>query len=235
MSSPWNVALHESIVKLDENLWTVEAVLPSLPMRRRMTLIRLTDGSVVVSSAICLSDEAAREVDAWGPVRFIIVPNAWHRIDAPAYAARYPEARVVCPDPARKRVQKVVRVDGNLSLLPEDPALSSAALAGSSIEEHVLTVRSGARASLVFGDSVMNLPPLPGFRGWLYGAIGSTGAPKVTPLMKLVSVRDRARLRAHLGELAETPGLTRVVPGHGSCVEGATEAPAVMRAVSAST
>jgi hypothetical protein len=228
------VHVHGPIQKLEANLWEVEGEVPGMPLRRRMTVVRLSDGSLVVHSAIGLDAAAQRELDAWGVVRYVIVPNGWHRIDAPAYAARYPDARIVSPDPARKLVMKRVRVDGNLSLIPSDQSLSCAPLAGSRIEEQVLSVRSGDRVTLVFCDTVFNLPRrLPGFHGWVYRAIGSTGAPKVTPLMRAISVRDRAALRAHLAALAATPGLHRVIPGHGSFVEGPNEASAFLRAVAA--
>jgi len=230
----WHVLAHGPIEKLEENLWEIEGEVPGMPMKRRMTLIRLEDGSVVVHNGICLNEEAQSAIDAWGKVRFIIVPNGWHRIDAPAYAARYADALVLCPDPAKKLVTKRVRVDGNLSLLPQDPMLEHAALAGSKIAEHVLTVRSGNRATLVFNDTVFNLPKLPGIKGFIYGAIGSTGAPKVTPLMRLVSVGDRGALRQHLEALATIPGLTRVIPGHGMIAEGAEAAQGVLRAAVAS-
>jgi hypothetical protein len=234
MSTPaWTVRDNGPIQKLEENLWEVESRITIVPMKRRMSVIRLTDGSLVVHSAICLAEEAQAELDRFGPVRFIVVPNAFHRMDAPAYAARYPDAKVLCPDPVRGAVARRVRVDGSLDDLPADPTLSHGALAGSSIQENVLTVRSGGRTTLVFNDTVMNLPPLPGFKGWIYGAIGSTGAPKVTPLMRLVSVRDRAALRANLETLAALPDLYRVLPGHGARVEGTSEAPAMMRTVAA--
>ena len=234
MSSPsWTVRDNGPIQKLEHNLWEVEGRQKAMPMPRRMTVVRLGDGSLVVHSAICLDEDAQRTLDDWGPVRFIIVPNGFHRLDAPAYAARYPGAQVLCPDPVRGSVAKRVRVDGNLDLLPDDPALSHAALAGSRIQENVLTVHSGSRTTLVFNDSLMNLPRLPGFKGWVYGAIGSTGAPKVTPLMRLVSVADRAALRAHIEALAVTPGLARVMPGHGFRVDGASEAPELLRVVAA--
>jgi len=226
----WHVLKNGPIEKLQENLWEVEGELPELPMKRRMTLIRLDDGSVVVHNGICLNEEAQSELDAWGKVRFIVVPNGWHRTDAAAYAARYPDALVLCPDPAKKLVKKKVRVDGNLSLLPETRMLLHAPLDGSKIAEHVLTVRSGSRATLVFNDTIFNLPKLPGLKGIIYGAIGSTGGPKVTPLMRLISVRDRGALRRHLEELATIPGLARVIPGHGIIAEGMEDAQTLLRA-----
>lgn len=226
----WRVLDNGPLQKLEENLWEVEGEVPGMPMKRRMTLIRLDDGSLVVHNGICLNEEAQREIDAWGKVRFIVVPNGWHRTDAAAYAARYSEAQVLCPDPAKSRVTKKVRVDGNLSLLPATRTLEHAPLAGSKIAEHVLTVRSGSRVTLVFTDTLFNLPKLPGLKGALYGAIGSTGGPKVTPLMRLVSVSDRAALRRHFEELAATPSLVRVIPGHGFIGEGTDSAQAVLRA-----
>ncbi len=235
MSAPgWNVLDNGPIEKLEENLWEVEGSVPGMPIKRRMSVVKLGDGSLVVHNAICLEEQAQRELEAWGPIRFVIVPNGWHRIDAPAYAARYPDAKIVCPDPARKGVSKRVRVDGNLSLLPVDPGFTHVALEGSSIAEHVLTVRSGRRSTLVFNDTVFNLPKLPGFKGWVYGLIGSTGAPKVTPLLRAVSVRDRAALRRHLETLADTPGLERIIPGHGFIAEGPDDAHRVIRAAAAS-
>jgi len=226
---PWRVLDNGPIEKLEANLWEVEGEVPGLPMKRRMTLIRLEDGSVVVHNGICLSEEQQSELDAWGKVRFIVVPNGWHRTDAAAYAARYPDARVLCPDPAKKLVQKKVRVDGNLSLLPATPMLEHAPLAGSKIAEHVLTVRSGGRVTLVFNDTLFNLPKLPGVKGFIYGAIGSTGGPRVTPLMRLVSVGDRGALKRHLEALATTSGIARVIPGHGFVAEGTDAAQNVLR------
>lgn len=229
----WRVHGHGPLEMLEENLWHVEADVPGMPMKRRMVAVRLASGALVVHSAVCMDDQRQRELDAWGPVEFIVVPNGWHRLDARAYAARYPNARVVCPDLARKLVAKRVRVDGNLSLVPSDPALACQVLAGSSIGEHVLCVTSNGRVTLVFNDTVFNLPKLPGFKGFVYGLVGSTGAPKVTPLMRMVSVRDKAALRAQLEKLAATPGLFRVIPGHGAIVEGESESRAMLESVAA--
>jgi hypothetical protein len=51
------------------------------------------------------------------------------------------------------------------------------------------------------------------------------GGPKVTPLARLLGVRDPRAVAATLRRLATLPGLARLVPGHGRLVEiGAAEA-----------
>jgi hypothetical protein len=60
-----------------------------------------------------------------------------------------------------------------------------------------------------------NQPHLPGFEGWVIKMLGSTGGPKVTRLGKLLLVKDKPKLRAHLERLADTPALVRVVIMHG--------------------
>lgn len=230
---PWRVLPNGPLEKLEDNLWEVEGTVPGMPLNRRMTLVRLQDGSIVVHNAICLKEEEQQEIERWGTIRYIIVPSGFHRMDAPRYAARYPDAKVLCPDAARKGASKVVRVDGNLSEIPKDPGLTVETLEGESIQEAVLIARSGSgRTSLVFNDTLMNLPRYPGFKGWLYQVIGSTGAPKVTPLLKMYAVKDKAALKAHLERLAALPHLVRAIPGHGAVVEGESTAD-VMRSVAA--
>ncbi len=137
-----------------------------------------------------------------------------------AWKARYPACAVLCPRPAAKAVGSVVPVDGALDALPPDPALAIETLSGSKIEEAALVARSPgrARASLLFGDTVMNIPRLPRLEGLLLGLIGSTGGPRVTRLTRLATVGDSRALAAHLERLAATPELVRIVPSHGAIV-----------------
>ena len=82
--------------------------------------------------------------------------------------------------------------------------------------EGVLEVRSGDRVTLVFNDAVMNVRPIGGFVGFLFGVVGFTGdAPKVSGPTKFFLVKDRPALRAHLERLASTPQLARVIVSHG--------------------
>ena len=73
--------------------------------------------------------------------------------------------------------------------------------------EGFLQVRSpGEGSTLVFNDVVFNLRRLPGLFGFVYHLLGSSGAPKVTRLLKLFLVKDKRALRAHLERRFESYG-----------------------------
>lgn len=218
-TAAWNVPKHGPLEELARGLYGVEAELKGPPIGRRMTLMRLSDGSLVAHSVVACDEPTMQAIDALGPVRFIVVPSSSHRLDAPAWKARYPSAKVVAPEKAAERVAKVVSLDGDYSLLPADPALSSQIVEGAEGEGVFVHRDPDGKVSLVFNDVFMNLPDkLPGFQGFLVGVLGSTGGPKVTGIAKMFVVRDKARCAAHLRRLSELEGLSRIVPGHGAVV-----------------
>lgn len=229
---PWTVLPHGPLEPLEENLRAVSGSLPRGGLNRRMAVVRLGDGRLLFHNAIPLSEPDLQALAAWGRPSFLLVPNRFHRLDVHAFRERHPGLAVLCPAPARPHVERVVRVDGGLELLPPDPALSAIALEGSRGDEPVLLVRSpGGRATLVFGDAVMNIAHRPGLEGLLLRLLGSSGGARVTRIARLIAVSDRARLAAHLARLADTPGLVRLLVSHG---EDVTEgAPGVLRAVAA--
>ena len=78
----------------------------------------------MIHSAIALDAAEMAEIEAWGHPAVLLVPNSFHRLDAPAYVARYPDLRVLCPRGSRKGVEEVVRVDGDYDTFGEDPVLT---------------------------------------------------------------------------------------------------------------
>src|SRR5689334_4092764 len=209
---PWTVLPHDPIQKLEENLWTVAGRLPRGPMNRRMSVVRLADGGLLFHNAIPLEERAMAEVEAFGRPAILVVPNGFHRLDLHAFRARYPALRVLCPAPARARVAAVTPVDGGWEALPRDPGVEAVPLDGSRWGEAALVVRSaGARASVLFGDTVMNIPHRPGVGGLVLRLVGSSGGAKVTRIARLLTVRDAGALAAALERLAATPGLARLV------------------------
>jgi hypothetical protein len=212
----WTVLRHHPIERIEENLWCVTGTLPGMDLSRVMTLVRREDGSVVVHSAIALDDESMSEIEAWGTPSVLLVPNTFHRLDAPAFAARYPEIKVLCPKRGRRKVEEVVRVDGTYEDYEGGKSLALEYLDGTGRAEGVLKISSAGGATLVFNDAVFNLPHGSGVTGFIFRYItGSTGGPRVTRLFRWFAVKDKAALRAHFERLADTPGLSRIIVSHG--------------------
>lgn len=230
----WTVGPHGPIEKLSDRLWRIEAKLPSLDLRRVMTVARRADGTLLVHNAIPLAEEAMAELDGWGKVSAIAVPNRFHRLDCRPFADRYPQARVLCPRGARKHVAKAVRVDGAYEDLPPDGTADLISLEGTKQREGVLIVRGladggGAATSIVLNDAVFNMDHAGGFFGFLLRLIGASGKPCVELGMRWLMISDKKAFRAHLEDLAALPHLTHVVVSHHKTI---TDAPAaVLRSV----
>jgi len=82
------------------HLWTAdhELRLPmGVPFPTRMTVVRLTDGSLALISPIPIDDGLAGELAALGPVRHLIAPNLVHHLHLAPAKMRYPAARVLGP------------------------------------------------------------------------------------------------------------------------------------------
>jgi len=217
----WKVLPHGPVEELAENLWRVEGILEGMPMRRVMTVAKRSDGDLVIHNAIALDDASMAKIEGQGRVGYLVVPNGYHRLDARVFKQRYPEARVLCPRGGRAKVAEVVPVDGTYEDFPKDPAVELLNLDGVAEQEGVMTVRSADGMTLVFNDAIFNMPHAPGFAGFVIRHItSSTGGPRVSRVMKLFVVKDRAALRENLLRLAATEGLRRMIVSHHEMVQG---------------
>lgn len=229
-NTTWKVAQHESLVTVADGVWAVNAKLDVLPIGRRMTILRQSSGELLIHSAVACDEETMAAIDRLGPVGCIIVPSASHTIDAPRYAARYPDARVLCPRPARRLVEKVLPVHGHYDELPTGAAVRVESIDGIPGEGVFIHTDAAGEVTLVFNDALMNLPDhLPGFKGWLTKVMGSTGGLKVTGIARRFIVKDQSAYAAHLRRLAEISGLRRIVVSHGDLI--LDEAAAALRPV----
>ncbi|MET0412284.1 MAG: DUF4336 domain-containing protein [Polyangiaceae bacterium] len=85
-------------------------------LRSRTTVVRLAGGALWVHSPGAPSDDVCAALDGLGEVRWIVVPNRFHHLQAPATAVRYPKAVVVGPKSAEARNR-----DLRLALGTDDP------------------------------------------------------------------------------------------------------------------
>jgi hypothetical protein len=112
-----------------DRIWTLERPVwfSGARLRARTTVVRLDDGSLLLHTPAPPTDALAEQLRALGPVRWLVVPNCWHHLGAPAAAARFPEAKLVGPASALDRTP-ALRLDLNIhdqlgAQLPEFEAL----------------------------------------------------------------------------------------------------------------
>jgi hypothetical protein len=217
----WRVLPHGPIEPLEANLWRVEGSLEGMPLRRVMTIARRSDGKLVLHNGIALEDDAMRRLEALGEPAILIVPNGFHRLDAPAFKQRYPALQVVCPAGARKRVEAVVAVDRTYDDAPADADVAVRHIEGTRRAEGVMIVRHGATASsVVLNDLVFNMPHIPGFIGWVLRHVtASSGGPRVSRIARLFLVADKQAFADDLRTLAALPGLRRVIVSHHEVID----------------
>ncbi|MDP9000790.1 MAG: DUF4336 domain-containing protein [Myxococcota bacterium] len=210
----WTVLAHEPMEQLEEGLWRVEGSLPNMPLRRVMTVARLASGDLLVHNPIAVDASTLAAIDALGRVGFIVVPNGWHRLDVPAFRARYANARVLAPRGSIKKVAEIAPGVVDLAALPSDPNVSLDVVDGTNGLEAVMTVKANGGVSVVLADAVFNMPHLTGLQGFvLRNVTGSSGGPRVSRVARLLLIKDKAAFAAHLRRLA-TSDLRRVLVAH---------------------
>jgi hypothetical protein len=223
----WTVLPHEPLEKHTPNLWSVSGHMPG-GNQRRMTVARRSDGKLVIHNAIALNEPEMKELEAFGTPAYLIVPNAFHRMDSIIYKQRYPGLSVLCPQTARKKVSEVVEVVGNLDEMPKDADVEVFHLRGMKEREGGIRVKSSGNSGLVFNDTLLNVAPKGAFIDFFMSPVGTLGVPRFSRWM---IVKNGSELGEHLNELAGSAGLTHVVPGHGPVV--AAEASSKLQAAAA--
>jgi hypothetical protein len=217
----WTVLPHRPLERLSPSLLTVtgDLQMPLTSLERRMTLVRLRDGRLVIYSAIALDEPGMHTLEQFGSPAFLIVPNHLHRSDALIWKRRYPKLTVVAPTGARARVEEVVSVD---TCAPDfqDPAVRFVEVAGTGGRESALEVREGEHVTLVLNDIVGNLPRSAGFVLRVLGF--ATDTPKVPGAIKRALVRSPHDLRAQLEAWAEQP-VERILVSHGRPILAAAQ------------
>jgi hypothetical protein len=227
----WKVLEHGPLEQWADNLWRVEGALPGISLRRTMTVVRRANGSLLLHSPIALDPERLGQLEALGEVAAIVVPNAGHRLDAPAYKARYPNAHVFCPTAARSKVAEVVGVDGTYDDYADDGVVRFEHLDGVGMGEGALFVKSADGVSIVLNDAVMNMDKKKDILGYVFTTLlGSAPGPRVSRLGRLVYVKDQGALRRHLERLADTPDLVRLIVSHEKVSSGPAAAAALREA-----
>lgn len=230
MSKPnetWTVLPHGKLEQLDDNIWTVtgQMSMPIGDFPRRMTVVRLASGGLLIFSAIALDEAEMHELLALGEPSFLVVPCDRHRMDVKPWKERFPRMRVIAPPGARKKVEELVPVDDTAPDLG-DPRVELVTMPGTDGHEAALRVRSASGTTIIINELVFNVPSKPGFGGWLFDLMGMTGRePHVPGVVKMRDVKDPAALAQQLSAWAHED-VKRIVVSHGNVI--AANAPEVL-------
>ena len=217
----WTVSPHGPLTEVDDGILTVVGVIkmPLMQLPRRMTVVLLADGRLVIWSAIALNEQGMAKLQAFGRPAFLIVPNSKHRLDLKAWKARFPQAQVVAPRGARDKVAEIVPVDASDPSFG-DSAVQFLAVAGTDERESAMLVRRAKGTTLVMNDLIGNIRDAHGLGGWLLRKMKFAGpSPQVPAPVKIAMLKDPAAFRAQLLQWSKIEGLRRILVSHGDPIE----------------
>ena len=184
----------------------------------RMTLLRLPDGRLWLHSPLPLTDALQAEVQARGPLAFIVAPNLFHHLYAGQWKQAFPEAQLFgAPGLQQKRPDLPIdRVLGAGTPAAWGGVIRARLVPGRMAETVFLHEPSG---SLIVTDLLMNISQADDawtrFYLWMLGARGKlTTSKAIRP-----SFNDRPGARAAVDEILAWP-FDRLVLCHGDIVAG---------------
>jgi hypothetical protein len=211
--------MHEPLEELTEGVWIVKAPLRFMGMFEiggRMTVLRAGDG-LVVHSPVALDDALVAQIDALGPVRYVVAPNAYHHLYAGPAAAAWPEAKLLAPAALRKK-RADLRIDAVLEA--GAPAawgsdIQTLPIGGSMLNETVLFHTPSK--TLVTSDLFENFSHVDHWLTRQYLKAGGVyGKPGWHPLLRFV-YRDRKAAKADVEKILDLD-MARIVIAHGDVV-----------------
>lgn len=174
----------------------------------RMAVIRLSDGGLFIWSPMAPSPEVRAEIDAIGPVRFLVAPNSLHHVFVPDWRAAYPSAVLYAPPGLRER-RKDIAFDADLTDNPPEAwagQVDQVPVRGNRITTEVVFFHR-ASGTVLFTDLIQHFP-----KGWFNGwrAIiahldGMTGPRPQVPRKFRVAFADRKAARESLNRIRAWP------------------------------
>jgi hypothetical protein len=214
---------------LAEGLWAAVAPL-RVPLGfeggRRMTVVQLRSGGLLVHSPTPLDDRLRAAVDRLGEVRFVVAPSRFHgSLSMRQYQEAYPAAQFYGgPGIARRR--REVRFAGELGDCAErgwGGEMDQATVHGQFFRE-VVFLHIPTR-TLIVGDCCVGAGPQYSAAFRLWGGVHRRERACGCPVPFRFAVSDRAAMRRSLSRVLSWD-FDRVVVGHGEVVEAGGRAAA---------
>lgn len=151
-----------------DDLWIADGPIADVAGFRyptRMAVIRLAGGGLFVWSPVAPDDALRAAVNALGPVRHVVAPNALHHLHLDAWRQAYPQAGFAAPPGLRKK-RPDLRFDDDLadgSAHEWSGEIDHVLVRGNLITTEVVFFHRASRTAL-FTDLIQQFSP-----GWFTG------------------------------------------------------------------
>lgn len=207
-----------------DSLWV--AALPfrfkGIDMGARMTIVRLSDGSLLVISPLDLSPQMRAEIEALGEVRVILAPNRFHYLCLHEYSEAFPDAQVFVAPGVKADDVRVSGTLGDQADLLWSDVLDQMIFRGNNLEQEVVFFHCDSR-TLIMTDLCFNLQrerrPWQRFAKNLLDINGRFGPSRLSRVL----TRDRKAARASLERVLQWD-FDRIIMAHGEVLPGGGKA-----------
>lgn len=208
-------------------IWLVEYPIRygGMDLYSRMTIIRLNSGQLFVHSPCRIDSGLKAQIDALGPVAFIVAPGSFHHLYVSDFQQCYPDAETfVCPGVEKKRPE--LSFDALLGDRP-DPRwkdeLDQVFVTGTKIITEVAFLHRESRTLILtdllenIGDDYQHEADLV-LRFWWKLVFHMWNNPKPAPEYQ-IGWGDKAKVRKALQKIVDWDA-QRIVLAHGELIEG---------------
>ena len=209
-----------------ENVWIVDG--PNVRdfgvmFTTRMTVVRLSDGSVWANSPVPLRFDTLKRITALGPIRYLVAATPRHVWRLEGWHTLFPEAQLWTPTSSPFTLKK--RRLPFTGILGDEPPPSWAkefdqlAFKGNPLIEEVLFFHKESR-TVILDDLIQIHPIVKGksVRNALFRLAGVAYPRGGVPIDIRLSFTNRRLARRSLGKLLSWD-FDKLIIGHGACVE----------------
>jgi hypothetical protein len=153
--------------QLTEDIWEVVdrvKIMPAFYLPCRMTVVRLSNGGLMLHSPVALDEQTALDIERLGPVEHIVAPNREHHLFLGQARERFPDARVFYAPGLESKHPELPpegRLDSEVAGWPDE--LEWMRIEGASDWNEIVFFHRDSR-TLICSDLLFNLHE---FEGWL--------------------------------------------------------------------
>jgi hypothetical protein len=195
------------------------------PAFARALVVGGNGGLIVVSPPYRVPAGVKDDLAAYGGVRALVAPNAFHHMGLPEWKARFPDAALFAPAQSIARVEKQSKLTGIRSLA------EAAAIAAPNVElvdmphyktgEVLVRIRTDQGLVWYVTDVIVNMPVLPKhpIAKAMFALSRSAPGLRFNNIAPIFMVADKAALRRWIAAEFRKAPPAWLIPAHGDIVE----------------